>query len=437
METTGMVAPFCGSDCGPPAGPVGTGRAAGHRPPRSSAGSRELDAAWYPRLRSRRASRYACEVRRQRRLDLDPLAGEGMREGEPRRVQELARERRVRRRRRRGRPTTGRSIAARWTRIWCIRPVSSRTRSSACRPRSSLDLEVRHRLARRVGVERDARRVAAVAPDRRLDPAGPRARTAPRRARGRCARARARGRAADSRRCASSERATTIRPEVSRSSRWTIPAARARRPRRLPGERVDERPAAWPAPGMDDEPRRLVDHEQVLVLPDDRAAAGGAGGIGALRRRRRADRLAALEPVALRRGAPSTRAPARDSPLGRRARAEVVARNRSSRSPAASAGRPCHRAATSSGRRGCRGSRSAADERDEQDHDADDDEAVREVERRPVAEVDEVGHVVAAGCGRRGSRGCRRSEARAPPAAPGAARPSGRSRRASRVRRAR
>ena len=36
-----------------------------------------------------------------------------------------------------GSPATGRSIAARWTRIWCVRPVSSRTRSSAWRSSSS------------------------------------------------------------------------------------------------------------------------------------------------------------------------------------------------------------------------------------------------------------------------------------------------------------
>src|SRR5690242_910966 len=42
----------------------------------------------------------------------------------------------------------------------------------------ALDLEVRDRLARRVGVERVACRLAAVAADRRFDPPGPRARAA-------------------------------------------------------------------------------------------------------------------------------------------------------------------------------------------------------------------------------------------------------------------
>ena len=78
--------------------------------------------------------------------------------------------------RRRGSPATGRPIASRWTRIWCVRPVSSRRRRSACFGEQLLELEMRHGCARRGGVERVAEPVVPVAADRRLDRALPRPR---------------------------------------------------------------------------------------------------------------------------------------------------------------------------------------------------------------------------------------------------------------------
>ena len=146
---------------------------------------------------------------------------------------------------------------------------------------------------------------------------------------------------AERRSCASSERATTSSPEVSRSSRWTMPgrsgSRRRRRCRRAASTSV---PPVRPAPGMDDEAGRLVDDGQVLVLPGDprRAALAGSG-----RRRRRPPTAArpARRPrggsssaARCRRRAPRARPPARP----RRASRDGPARNRSSRSPAASAG---------------------------------------------------------------------------------------------------
>ena len=83
-----------------------------------------------------------------------------------------------------GSPATGWPIASRWARIWCVRPVSSRTRSSVKSSKRSLGLEVRDGLARLVGVGRDPRAVAAVAADRRVDRAVARATGGPPRAPG-------------------------------------------------------------------------------------------------------------------------------------------------------------------------------------------------------------------------------------------------------------
>ena len=72
-----------------------------------------------------------------------------------------------------------------------MRPVSSRTRSSACSAQRALELEVRARLARRVGVGGHARAHAPVAADRRVDRARCAPAGGPRRARGTRARSRA------------------------------------------------------------------------------------------------------------------------------------------------------------------------------------------------------------------------------------------------------
>ena len=113
-------------------------------------------------------------------------------------------------------------------------------------------MRVRTRGSRPIGasIVPRARRRAALAPAR-----GTRARSAARRA-PRC-----------SSRWASSERATTSRPEVSRSSRWTMPGAlRARRRRASASEQLGERALAMPARGVHDQAGGLVDHQQVLVL---------------------------------------------------------------------------------------------------------------------------------------------------------------------------
>ena len=74
-----------------------------------------------------------------------------VREREPRGVQELALEAERPRRPYSGSPSTGWPIAFRCARIWCVRPVSSRTRSSVRAGQVALDLEVRDapRAARR------------------------------------------------------------------------------------------------------------------------------------------------------------------------------------------------------------------------------------------------------------------------------------------------
>src|SRR5438477_1455524 len=88
------------------------------------------------------------------------------------------------------------------------------------------------------------------------------------------------------------------------------------------------------------------------------------------------------------RAAPSTStapSPTSRSATAREPISGSPARKRSSRSPAASSG--TRRRATSARHALCR------EERAEKDGNADDDEAVGEIERRPVTQVDEVGHV--------------------------------------------
>ena len=171
-------------------------------------------------------------------------------------------------------------------------------------------------------------------------------------------------------------------------------AAPDRRPR--PSRRARRRacPLAWPAPGWTTSPAGLsttsrCSSSQTIARLRRAAATAPARAPSAT-----LDLLAAREPVALRRARRRRRArPPRPPARPPRASRAASARKRSSRSPAASAARHLHRAATSSVRRGGRGLRSAATSAAEQDRDADHDEAVGEVERRPPAEVDEVGHV--------------------------------------------
>ena len=76
-------------------------------------------------------------------------------EGESRCVKELPLEAEIARGcRRDGSPETGRSIAARCTRIWSVRPVSSRMRRNVAGRRRLVELEVGHGDTRRGRVER-------------------------------------------------------------------------------------------------------------------------------------------------------------------------------------------------------------------------------------------------------------------------------------------
>ena len=294
----------------------------------------------------------------------------------------------------------------------------------------ALDLEVRDRLARRVGVERVARRLAAVAADRRLDPAGPRARPTaderlvaplerprsdellqPARTPPRCGRRRA------GRRCRG-------------RAGGRFPAApRPRRPRPAPTSPCTSVPLACPGDGWTTRPAGLSTTSRCSS-----SYAIRSGTSSALRARSRPgsgdgqlELLPALEPVATSAGAaPSTSAAPSSS-----------SRSAAAREPTSAARRGSDRAARPRPRRERDGASSAvaASRRSasatKRIADADDDEAVREVERRPVAQVEEVGHVAEPDRGRSGSRSSRRSAGRARPAAPGGARPSARSRRAS------
>src|SRR4051794_27217569 len=223
-----------------------------------------------------------------------------------------------------------------------------------------LDLELRDCVTCGIRVERDPRRVAAVAADRRLDPSRPRARAS-----------------VHERDVRPLERAVThellqpcmcfLRARDHHQPRRVAvepvhdPGPLRVAPRDLPGQRMDKRPLRMAVTRVHDEARRLVDDEQMLVLPGDcglrRRCDLGDGG-----RRRHLDLLAAREPVALRARDPVYERPRFDGPLRGRARAKA----RGEEPVQALAGRfgrhlqLVHRAATSSVRRGGRGERSAA-----------------------------------------------------------------------------
>ena len=108
---------------------------------------------------------------------------------------------------------------------------------------------------------------------------------------------------------------------MSRSSRWTIPGPVLVAPGGVVREQaVHERAALVPGARVDDDARRLVDHEQVLVLPDDvevHLLGGERAGLGG---QLDDDLLPALEPVALRaRLAVDEHGAVGDQPLGERA----------------------------------------------------------------------------------------------------------------------
>ena len=287
-----------------------------------------------------------------------------------------------------GSPATGWPIACRCARIWCVRPVSSRTRSSVSRGQRPLGLEVGDRGARLVGVGGDARAHAAVAAERRVDRAARARPGGPRPARGTRARSRAPRSAACSAACTASERATTSSPEVSRSSRCTMPGAAPGPPRRAArrASACASVPAAVPARRVHDDARGLVDDEQVLVLPGDRERASRrrSGSRRGRRLARPSTRSPPRQRVALRPRVAVDRAPRRrrSAAAPRRASRRAPARKTSSRSPAALGAATVDRSA--SARRPL--------EHVEQRQHAERDRDVGDVERRPARELDEVGH---------------------------------------------
>ena len=168
-----------------------------------------------------------------------------------------------------GSPDTGWPIAARWTRIWWVRPVSSITRSSAVvGSRRSISKWVRASRGSSA-VDRHQLAVAPVASDRRVDRPGPR------------------------RRMAVDERQVLATQPPARQHRLqravdlvvlgddqqprgvAIEPMDDPRPRRLlatggpPLERLRERSHPVTARRMHDHAGRLVDHQQVLVLVGD------------------------------------------------------------------------------------------------------------------------------------------------------------------------
>ena len=290
-----------------------------------------------------------------------------------------------------GRRTTGWPIAARCARIWCVRPVSSLTRSrvvrgsrsrtskwvTASRARSvRVDITVRFARSRPIGASivpllgvrmalherqvlaRDLARLhhaleRRVAPPRTWRPAAG--------------------------------------PEVSRSSRCTIPARSGPRPRpRSASASVDP---VVPRRGMRHEARGLVHHHQVVVLVDDleRRPRRGVGAGGGLARRDGHHARPPRRRWLFARAAPSTvTAPGVDQPLRApraSAKAPRAARNASSRS-AGVVRRP--RSALASPLR-------PPLDHLEQRHDADHDAGVGDVEGRPGDRVDEVDHRALAG----------------------------------------
>jgi hypothetical protein len=91
-------------------------------------------------------------------------------------------------------------------------------------------------------------------------------------------------------------------------------------------EPVDERPGAMAGRGVYDDSGRLVDDEQVLVLPDNaQVEILGLEGAWLTLRRLELDRLSSREPVALRAPRTVDQHLARvEQPFGGRARADVV-----------------------------------------------------------------------------------------------------------------
>src|SRR5215213_4614435 len=288
-------------------------------PPGLSAGSVAEAAAWYPsgqasalhasgrvttaahRSRVARPLERVGEFRWERRIDLDTLARDRMREGEPRGVEELTLEaevtanavHRVARDRQADRPEVDADL---------VRSSGLEVDGEERVRRKQLaQLEVRHGVAGRVGVERLARAVATVAADRRLDPSPPRTRPAPHQRQVLAldlAPTEQRLKAAlHGIRACDDEQARRVAVEPVDDARpvGVVAAGRAA------DQAVDERARPAAGSGMHDDPGRLVDHEQVVVLV--RNAEVGGLRLEPGRRRRGSlelDLLPTLEPMALR-----------------------------------------------------------------------------------------------------------------------------------------
>ena len=147
-----------------------------------------------------------------------------------------------------------------------------------------------------------------------------------------------------------------------------------------PVQRLDERPDRMPVPGMDDDARGLVDHQQVLVLVGDPERRRRDVGVDLGLRRLERHQLTADQQVTLRPRPCRPRGPARRRSAARPWCASP--RPRRGRRPAARPRPPRARAAPSFH------PLQDVDQRDHARRDAD----VGDVERRPVRELDEVGH---------------------------------------------
>src|SRR5579862_9606593 len=196
------------------------------------------------------------------------------------------------------------------------------------------------------------------------------------------------------RRCTSGERATTISPDVSRSRRCTIPGRSGSSP---PSTSYASRPCtsvprAWPGAGWTTSPAGLSTTRRCSssygtarsIASGSSKLVGGAGGSNS-------SSSPPASFVLFGRALPSTRTPPPRSSRSAAAREPISgreARKRSRRSPAALSGTSRRVTAATAARNMLRG-----EERAEQDRDADDDEAVGEVEGGTVAEVEEVGDV--------------------------------------------
>src|ERR671924_1680841 len=180
----------------------------------------------------------------------------------------------------------------------------------------------------------------------------------------------------------------TSSPDVSRSSRWTIPG-RSSSPPAAPWARTPwtSVPVAWPGDGWTTTPaglsttRRWSSSYAIRSSTSSGASCGVASGGSYSTSSPPPSRrlLGAGSPSTATRPVSSSRSAAARVPISGRS-----ARNRSSRSPAALSG-TVTRARSVAARLPV-----GEEQRPDEDRHPGDDEAVREVERRPVAKIEEI-----------------------------------------------